>query len=520
MGCASDDELDLEFEEELTDPPPTENLPLNARTIPSARTDVFSMIGSQQPITPAIITSFAKACCEELGIADGLKDDVLQTAKLPPQLMLIRLYARTVAFGKNVQTTKVDAFLSSPEFKETITRRLQAGLLDPHISCYVEGTTARFVKHIIDNPASYEIPTAVQAQFMHSKSFSSAIGKVLSTFRGELQRKLARSITDKEDIGTLASRLAIHGFIMTQEHLFRIAFIRTYYIEFTSKSGNKTAPSSKDKEKDKAETKWFWSFIDAKIEKFNKKSPKDRLSALERNIAKDRRMFPPPKAGAPVTPSTNMPEWQASVTRSVATMEGYQSGPPEDEAPPPPPAVTQTNSSSVARRPRQRSSEASTAPPPSTEPSSPINQPDIEEEEDQGSGRILPTHRPLPRPTQAHPSVTSGPSDMEIDPYSGNGQVPLQQHPPPAGTSTHTTTGPIRRGPTQRGDTIRHNPLALPSHSSAASLASPGGQTGSRTLHSRVVSASQNLPGTHYHADDSQYDPRDSDTAGAALDYA
>jgi hypothetical protein len=85
----------------------------------------------------------------------------------------------------------------------------------------------------------------VQAQFMHSKTFSSAVGKVLSTFRGEMQRKVGfftqllaslpellliflqiqRSIIDKEDVATLASRLAVHGFRVGNDHILRIAFL-------------------------------------------------------------------------------------------------------------------------------------------------------------------------------------------------------------------------------------------------------------------------------------------------------
>jgi hypothetical protein len=41
-----------------------------------------------------------------------------------------------------------------------------------------------------ENPAAYKIPDAVQLNFMHSKTFSSAVGAVLSNTRGEMKRKV------------------------------------------------------------------------------------------------------------------------------------------------------------------------------------------------------------------------------------------------------------------------------------------------------------------------------------------
>ncbi|KAJ1300240.1 hypothetical protein OPQ81_005069 [Rhizoctonia solani] len=437
MDFASDDEYNIEIEEEELDNQfSPEDPPANAHTAGSSQIDIFGTTG--QAITPTFLFSFAHGCCEEFGIADGLKEDVLRTAKLPPQLLLVRLYARTVAFGKNVQTTKVDSFLTSREFKETITRRLQAGLLDPHITNYVEGTTARFVKHIVENPASYEISTAVQAQFMHSKSFSSAVGKVLSAFRGELQRKIMIEDTAIDHrlrgywdacFATRHSRLSGDPRTSPPNCIF-------------GKSGNKADALSSNKEKDnnkaekdKSETK-FWSYIDAKIAKLSKKPLKDRLSALERSLANDKRAFPPPKTGAPAMPSASMPEWQASVTRAVSTMESYQAPTPPVGTDPIPPFGAQANDTAVARsRPRMRqpSRETSAAPQPSTSPSSPINQPEIEEEDEgeeeargpdiQPPRHKLPQHSTHAHASRAHASLPNGPSDMEIDSHYGTGQV-------------------------------------------------------------------------------------------------
>jgi hypothetical protein len=69
--------------------------------------------------------------------------------QLPLQFLLIRLYSRTAAVGQQIQKSTAAAFLDSADFKEHITRRLQAGLLDPNILHYVRGTTARFVVSLL-----------------------------------------------------------------------------------------------------------------------------------------------------------------------------------------------------------------------------------------------------------------------------------------------------------------------------------------------------------------------------------
>lgn len=43
---------------------------------------------------------------------------------------------------------------------------------------------------MIENPAAYNIPPAVQDNFMHTKAFSGAVGLVLSNARGEMKRKV------------------------------------------------------------------------------------------------------------------------------------------------------------------------------------------------------------------------------------------------------------------------------------------------------------------------------------------
>jgi hypothetical protein len=42
-----------------------------------------------------------------------------------------------------------------------------------------------------ENPSSYEIPQAIQERLLTTKKFSSAVGDILSGFRGELRRKVS-----------------------------------------------------------------------------------------------------------------------------------------------------------------------------------------------------------------------------------------------------------------------------------------------------------------------------------------
>lgn len=148
------------------------------------------------------------------------------------QFFLIRMYARVSAVSQQVQQSTVASFLESADFKEHITRRLQAGLLDPNILHYVQGTTARFVvsilfifslfsphkffqRHMTENPASYKIPEAVQLHFMHSKTFSSAVGSILSNTRGEMKRKVFIYLF------LFYSRSAILSFLRSRNPLLR-----------------------------------------------------------------------------------------------------------------------------------------------------------------------------------------------------------------------------------------------------------------------------------------------------------
>jgi hypothetical protein len=60
-------------------------------------------------------------------------------------LIAIRQYMRVVALSHNINKLLTESFLSSTEFKDHITRRIQATFLDATIPTYVRGSTARLI---------------------------------------------------------------------------------------------------------------------------------------------------------------------------------------------------------------------------------------------------------------------------------------------------------------------------------------------------------------------------------------
>jgi hypothetical protein len=113
--------------------------------------------------------------------------------------MIVILTKVTLLTAKHAQSI-VDGFFDSSEFKESITIRLQATLLDPSLPSYVAGLTPRLMvcsltylclalkcllttqRHMQTNPSAYSIPKEVQANLMYSKSFFKEVGRVLSNF--------------------------------------------------------------------------------------------------------------------------------------------------------------------------------------------------------------------------------------------------------------------------------------------------------------------------------------------------
>ncbi|QRW21681.1 dynein heavy chain, cytoplasmic [Rhizoctonia solani] len=295
---------------------------------------------SRVAVSPALL-AFAEGCCEEYRLPAIAKEDVMRAASLPgANFMTIRLYALMKSMGQDATKTQVDDFLKSNTFKENIKRRIQGGLLDPNTPYYVRGCTARFVRHMRENPASYEIPQVVQEGLMTTKKFSSAVGEILSGFRGELRRKIFGSIEDKADIASTGEKLAIQGFQISEDHLKRFALLRQLsedYMKAEAEAQAKKAVENaqagvrargKKTQADKAPQKAlaFWTYIDSQMNRFHKYPVAQRSEILKKILRRDRKKYPDHTSQARWYPPASklvVSQWQADASYAIQVMAGY-----------------------------------------------------------------------------------------------------------------------------------------------------------------------------------------------------
>ncbi|KAG9074588.1 hypothetical protein FS749_013826 [Ceratobasidium sp. UAMH 11750] len=181
------------------------------------------------------------------------------------------------------------------------------------------------------NPASWRIPAVVHANFLTSKAFKKAIVAVASNFRGDMRRKIRRSITDKLDIGGMAKRLCIKGYQPTVGHWRRFALLQSYMQDWDKlpvKSG-------------KSRRTPYWTFIDSKLDKLQEKcaksNDKDTQKAIKEMlkavVVQDQKKYKGPASGATKLPSkVHMPGWQKDHAKAVQEMSGYAvDASPEDD---------------------------------------------------------------------------------------------------------------------------------------------------------------------------------------------
>ncbi|CCO38197.1 hypothetical protein BN14_12363 [Rhizoctonia solani AG-1 IB] len=141
-------------------------------------------------VNNTVARDYAALCCEEFGLTDSDKADVLRVSQMHTQFIAIRQYTRVVALTQHITQSLTESFLLSTEFKDHVTRRIQATFLDATIPTYVRGSTARLIQHMQENPGSWRIPRAVHAHFVNSKAFRKAVAAVASNFRGDMRRKV------------------------------------------------------------------------------------------------------------------------------------------------------------------------------------------------------------------------------------------------------------------------------------------------------------------------------------------
>ncbi|KAG8711711.1 hypothetical protein FRC11_002079, partial [Ceratobasidium sp. 423] len=308
---------------------------------PPTTGSAFDHIDLSHIAPPPALLAFAEGCCEEYRLSALVKEDVMRTASLPgANYMTIRLYTRMMAMGQDVTKTQVEDFLKSNTFKETIKRRIQGGLLDPNIPYYVRGCTARFVRNMRENPASYEIPQAVQEGLMTMKKFSTAVGEILSGFRGELHRKIFGSIEDKTDIASTGEKLAIQGYQISEDHLKQFALLRQLSEDYikaeaeaqakkameNAQAGNRGRGKKKKVDGGPQKALAFWTYIDSQMNRFRKYPPAKRSEILKEILHKDRKKYPDRTGQARWFPPSNqliVSRWQADASYAIQVMAGY-----------------------------------------------------------------------------------------------------------------------------------------------------------------------------------------------------
>ncbi|CAE6461230.1 unnamed protein product [Rhizoctonia solani] len=342
MGIFSDDERgSLEFEEGSETSSNIDEREAPGLAVPTAG-NAFDQIDMSGVTAPAALLVFAEGCCEEFRLSDAVREDVMRTAGLPTTYMMVRLYARAMAMGQDATKTQVDDFFRSNTFKEHIKRRIQGGLLDPNIPYYVRGCTARFVRHMRENPTLYDIPRVVQERLLTTKKFSSAIAEILSGFRGEIRRKIFGSIEDKTDIASTAEKLAIQGFQLSEDHLKQFALLRQLFEDYIEAEAGAQAKKAlqnagaqsrnrgkgKKKRVDGAPQKAqaLWTYIDAQMNRFWKYPAAKRTDLLKNILRQDRKKYPDPTGQARWFPASNrliVSPWQADASLAIQVMAGY-----------------------------------------------------------------------------------------------------------------------------------------------------------------------------------------------------
>jgi hypothetical protein len=63
---------------------------------------------------------------------------------------MVVILTKLAVLAARHQQSVVDGFLDSSDFKDTVTTRLQATLLDPSLPYYVAGLTPRLVVHSLN----------------------------------------------------------------------------------------------------------------------------------------------------------------------------------------------------------------------------------------------------------------------------------------------------------------------------------------------------------------------------------
>ncbi|CCO36541.1 hypothetical protein BN14_10680 [Rhizoctonia solani AG-1 IB] len=246
-------------------------------------------------VNNTVARDYAALCCEEFGLTDSDKADILRASQMHTQFIAIRQYTRVVALTQHITQSLTESFLLSTEFKD-----------------HVRGSTARLIQHMQENPG---VP-------------KSSCGSC-EQLSWRLRRKIKKSMVDNLDIGALAAKLCVKGHQPTNKHWRRFALLRSYMTDWEK------LPCHPGRGRGTP----YWSFIDTKLDKLRIRCTKPATEAAVKSVLKgvlklDQERHIGPTSGPTKLPArSQIPEWQRDHGKAVAdileyTVEAY---PDEDD---------------------------------------------------------------------------------------------------------------------------------------------------------------------------------------------
>ncbi|KAG9092787.1 hypothetical protein FRC06_011799 [Ceratobasidium sp. 370] len=341
MGIASDDDASSDFHVERLPPPvhyephPGDahahpaSPPMGPRVRRRRLTDSSDDAPASEQQKKRRL-EFANKLCDQVGVTPLQRSQVAAHSQLSTHDLILTIFTQGLAV-KTVAGDSLD-FSKTKAFKDFITPRLHATLLDANLDAYVVGATERFVKHIRLNFQIYHLERSDLAEFAFNKSCSTAVSGLFTTYRSDIKKKFFESLDSQVDIGTLAESFNMENYQMTMEHWGRYAVIRSYVSEYQKEKKSDVKVAS------------FWGYIDAKLARVRQgllKYPEpERAGRLKKRIDKalalDQQLYPfvpdenNPTSRPPMVVAarfSDVPDWQLACEVSLLEMQACGNGP-------------------------------------------------------------------------------------------------------------------------------------------------------------------------------------------------
>ncbi|KAG2120570.1 uncharacterized protein F5147DRAFT_831827 [Suillus discolor] len=117
-------------------------------------------------------------------------------------------------------------------YKRSLGDRLRACLLSPNLTAYVTDLSAKIFDFSKKNPSVFKISVEALQDSDAMDRLDVLMKKILTAQRGNMKQKLIASIEKRSDLSTLARSLAGNCTELTMAHWARIAFMRSFLIDF------------------------------------------------------------------------------------------------------------------------------------------------------------------------------------------------------------------------------------------------------------------------------------------------